>query len=167
MKSPPLFPPSYIVKLARADVVLDFWALLHRKVVIRSLVLQDSEVNLVSDPDGPWNSENSEPKNSKSTSPGHHRERGDESGAISGPWVVSEEFGLTPKLKWIHSLATGVIHMMHPNSSAPDLGVFLREITAKRIPPNSASQRRRRVSCRCLCSMFLRHWPRVQLRFRF
>jgi hypothetical protein len=75
--------------LARADAVLDFWALLHRKVVIRSLVLEDPEVNLVSDPDGPWNFENSEPKNSKSTSPGHHRERGDESGAIGGPWVVS------------------------------------------------------------------------------
>ena len=31
VKSPPLFPPSYIVKVARADAVLDFWALLHRQ----------------------------------------------------------------------------------------------------------------------------------------
>jgi len=56
VKSPPLFPPSYIVKMARADAVLDFWALLHRKVVIRSLVLQDPEINLVSDPTAPGTS---------------------------------------------------------------------------------------------------------------
>ena len=43
VKSPPLFPPSYIVKVGRADAVLDFWALLHRQVVIRSLVLEDPE----------------------------------------------------------------------------------------------------------------------------
>jgi uncharacterized protein involved in outer membrane biogenesis len=69
VKSPPLFPPSYIVKVARADAVLDFWALLHRKVDIRSLVLQDPEINLVSDPDGPWNFENPGAKNTPSTSP--------------------------------------------------------------------------------------------------
>jgi uncharacterized protein involved in outer membrane biogenesis len=69
VKSPPLFPPSYIVKVARADAVLDFWALLHRKVVIRSLVLEAPEINLVSDPDGPWNFENPEMKNSKNTFP--------------------------------------------------------------------------------------------------
>ena len=32
VKSPPLFPPSYIVKIARADVVVDFWPLLRRRV---------------------------------------------------------------------------------------------------------------------------------------
>jgi len=69
VKSPPLFPPSYIVKVARADVVLDFWALLHRHMVIRSLVLEDPEINLVSDPDGPWNFENPETTNSKNTFP--------------------------------------------------------------------------------------------------
>ena len=69
VKSPPLFPPSYIVKVARADAVLDFWALLHRKVSIRSLVLEDPEINLVSDPDGPWNFENTRPKDTQSTFP--------------------------------------------------------------------------------------------------
>ena len=49
--------------------MLDFWALLHRKMVIRSLVLEDPEINLVSDPDGPWNFENPETKNSKNTFP--------------------------------------------------------------------------------------------------
>jgi uncharacterized protein involved in outer membrane biogenesis len=69
VKSPPLFPPSYIVKVARADAVLDPWALLHRQLVIQSLVLEDPEINLVSDPDGPWNFENPESKNSKNTFP--------------------------------------------------------------------------------------------------
>jgi uncharacterized protein involved in outer membrane biogenesis len=69
VKSPPLFPPSYIVKVARADAVLDFWALLHRQMVIRSLVLENPEINLVSDPDGPWNFENPKTANSKNTFP--------------------------------------------------------------------------------------------------
>ena len=69
VKSPPLFPPSYIVKVARTDAVLDFWPLLRRKVVIRSVVLEDSEINLVSDPDGPWNFENPETENSRNTFP--------------------------------------------------------------------------------------------------
>src|SRR5579864_3770804 len=69
VKSPPLFPPSYIVKVARADAVLDPWALLHRQLVIQSLVLEDPEINLVSDPDGPWNFENPKATNSKNTFP--------------------------------------------------------------------------------------------------
>jgi uncharacterized protein involved in outer membrane biogenesis len=69
VKSPPLFPPSYIVKVTSADAVLDVWSLLHRNVVIKSVVLEDPEINLVSDPDGPWNFENPESKNSKNTFP--------------------------------------------------------------------------------------------------
>jgi uncharacterized protein involved in outer membrane biogenesis len=69
VKSPPLFPPSYIVKVARTDAALDFWPLLRRNVVIRSVVLEDPEINLVSDPDGPWNFENPETENSKNTFP--------------------------------------------------------------------------------------------------
>ncbi len=69
VKSPALFPPSYIVKVARTDAALDFWPLLRRHVVIRSVVLEDPEINLVSDPDGPWNFENPETQNSKNTFP--------------------------------------------------------------------------------------------------
>jgi len=69
VKSPPLFPPSYIFKVAHADAVFDFGALLHRKVVIRSVALEDPTINLVSDPDGPWNFENPETENSKNTFP--------------------------------------------------------------------------------------------------
>src|SRR3984893_454549 len=58
VKSPPLFPPSYILKVARIDAQIDPWALLHRRIVIKSLVLEQPTINLVSDPDGPWNFEN-------------------------------------------------------------------------------------------------------------
>ena len=69
VKSPPLFPPSYILKAPHTDAVLDFWALLRRKVVIRALVLEKPEINLVSDPDGPWNFENPAAANSKNLFP--------------------------------------------------------------------------------------------------
>src|ERR1700692_260598 len=69
VKSPPLFPPSYILKVARIDAELDPWALLHRKMVIRSLVLEQPVINLVSDPDGPWNFENPGAKNSRNSPP--------------------------------------------------------------------------------------------------
>jgi uncharacterized protein involved in outer membrane biogenesis len=60
VKNPPLFPSGYIIKVARIDAELDAGALLHRMVVIKSLVLEDPVVNLTSDPDGPWNFENSQ-----------------------------------------------------------------------------------------------------------
>jgi uncharacterized protein involved in outer membrane biogenesis len=63
VKSPPLFPPSYILKVAQIDAEIDPWALLHRQIVIRSLVLEQPVINLVSDPDGPWNFENPAAKN--------------------------------------------------------------------------------------------------------
>lgn len=62
VKSPPLFSPSYILKVARIDAELDGWALLHRQVVITAMVLEQPVVNLVSDPDGPWNFENPKAK---------------------------------------------------------------------------------------------------------
>lgn len=69
VKSPPLFPPSYVVKVKKADAVVDLWALLHGNVVIRSLVLEEPEIDLVSDPDGPWNFENPEAKSLKNLFP--------------------------------------------------------------------------------------------------
>ena len=62
VKSPPLFPPSYILKVARIDVEIDPRPLLHGHIVIRSLVLEQPVINLVSDPDGPWNFENPKAK---------------------------------------------------------------------------------------------------------
>jgi uncharacterized protein involved in outer membrane biogenesis len=58
MKNPAEFPSDYFVKVGRIDAKLDARALLHRQIVIKLLVLQDPLINLVSDPDGPWNFEN-------------------------------------------------------------------------------------------------------------
>jgi uncharacterized protein involved in outer membrane biogenesis len=69
VKSPPLFPPSYVLKVPQADAVVNLQALLRGKVVITSLVLEAPEINLVSDPDGPWNFENPESNNSKNLFP--------------------------------------------------------------------------------------------------
>src|ERR1700730_1021472 len=69
VKNPPLCPPVYIVKVARIHAELSVAALLHRQVVIKSLVLEDPIMNLTSDPDGPWNFENPQAKVSVSTLP--------------------------------------------------------------------------------------------------
>jgi len=69
VKNPPIFPSGYIVQVARIDAELSVVALLHRQVVIKSLVLQDPVLNMTSDPDGPWNFENPQAKASQSTFP--------------------------------------------------------------------------------------------------
>jgi uncharacterized protein involved in outer membrane biogenesis len=69
VKNPPLFPRGYIVKVARIDAMLSVGALLHRQVVVKSLVLEDPILNMTSDPDGPWNFENPQAKASNSTLP--------------------------------------------------------------------------------------------------
>src|ERR1700756_5712410 len=69
VKSPPLFPPSDILKVPSADAVLDFRALLHRNVVIKSVSLDQPKINIISDPDGPWNFENPASQNSKNLFP--------------------------------------------------------------------------------------------------
>jgi uncharacterized protein involved in outer membrane biogenesis len=58
VKNPPIFPSGYVLQVARIDAELSVGALLHRKVNIKSLVLEDLVVHLTSDPDGPWNFEN-------------------------------------------------------------------------------------------------------------
>lgn len=68
IRSPPLFPSGHVLKVARIDAELDRWALLHRKIVIISLVLEEPVVNLISDPDGPWNFENPKAKNKQNSS---------------------------------------------------------------------------------------------------
>src|SRR5260370_1072569 len=57
VKNPPLFPPGYVVKVARIDAGLDAAALLHRRIIIKSLVLDNPVIDLISDPDGRWNFE--------------------------------------------------------------------------------------------------------------
>jgi uncharacterized protein involved in outer membrane biogenesis len=69
VKNPPIFPSGYVIQVARIDAELSVGALLHRQVVIKSLVLQDPVLNLTSDPDGPWNFENPQSKISTDTFP--------------------------------------------------------------------------------------------------
>ena len=69
VKNPPIFPPGYIVQVARIDAELSILALLHRRVVIKSLVLKNPVMNLTSDPDGPWNFENPQSKISQNAFP--------------------------------------------------------------------------------------------------
>ena len=81
VRNPQIFPPGYVVKVARMDAEIDVAALLHRQVVIKSLVLEDPVMNLTSDPDGPWNFENPNPKFHKNTP---SSSRGDFESQISG-----------------------------------------------------------------------------------
>jgi uncharacterized protein involved in outer membrane biogenesis len=69
IKNPPIFPAGYVVQVARIDAELSVGALLHRQVVIKSLVLENPVLNLTSDPDGPWNFENPRSKTSANTFP--------------------------------------------------------------------------------------------------
>jgi uncharacterized protein involved in outer membrane biogenesis len=69
VKNPPIFPPGYVVKIAHVDAALDVRALLHRRVIIKSIVLDNPVLHLTSDPDGPWNFENPQAKASQGTFP--------------------------------------------------------------------------------------------------
>jgi len=69
VKNPGLFPAGYVIQVERIDAQLDVAALLHRQVIIKSLVLEDPILNLISDPDGPWNFEDSHLKISASAFP--------------------------------------------------------------------------------------------------
>jgi uncharacterized protein involved in outer membrane biogenesis len=51
------------------DAELSVGALLHRQVIIKSLVLKDPVLNMTSDPDGPWNFENPQAQASQNTFP--------------------------------------------------------------------------------------------------
>jgi len=66
IKNPPIFPTGYVLQVARIDAELSVRALLHRQLVIKSLVLEDPVLNLTSDPDGPWNFENPRSENLRS-----------------------------------------------------------------------------------------------------
>jgi uncharacterized protein involved in outer membrane biogenesis len=69
VKNPPIFPRGYVAQVARIDAELSVSALLHRQVVIKSLLLEEPVLNMTSDPDGPWNFENPQAKASQNTFP--------------------------------------------------------------------------------------------------
>jgi uncharacterized protein involved in outer membrane biogenesis len=57
-RNPKPFPSGYLLKAAGMDAAIDAVALLHRQIVIKSMVLHDPIINVISDPDGLWNFEN-------------------------------------------------------------------------------------------------------------
>jgi uncharacterized protein involved in outer membrane biogenesis len=67
--NPKPFPSGYFLKAARIDAAIDAAALLHRQIVIKSMVLHDPIINLISDPDGLWNFENPPSKASQERAP--------------------------------------------------------------------------------------------------
>jgi uncharacterized protein involved in outer membrane biogenesis len=69
VKNPPMFPSGYVIQVARIDAELSVASLLHRQVVIKSLMLEDPVLNMTSDPDGPWNFENPQAQVSQNTFP--------------------------------------------------------------------------------------------------
>jgi len=82
VKNPPIFPAGYVIQVARIDAELTVRGLLHRQVVIKSLVLEDPILNLTSDPDGPWNFENPQLKvSAKYLSSWPHCERENKAGS--------------------------------------------------------------------------------------
>ena len=58
LENPSGFPAGHFLEIERTYAELDAGALLHRQIVIRSLKLEDPAVNLMSDAQGRWNSEN-------------------------------------------------------------------------------------------------------------
>src|SRR5579863_9316040 len=68
-RNPKPFPSGYFLKAKRVDAAIDVTALLHRELLIKSLVLDDPIINVVSDPDGLWNFENPPSPNSGKQAP--------------------------------------------------------------------------------------------------
>ena len=59
ISNPTPFPPGDFITAQRIDAQIDVGALLlHRRIVIKSLVLTAPVINVISDPDGLWNFEN-------------------------------------------------------------------------------------------------------------
>jgi uncharacterized protein involved in outer membrane biogenesis len=68
-RNPKPFPSGYFLKAARIDAAIDAAALLRRRIVIKSMVLHDPIINVISDPDGLWNFENPPSKTSPEAAP--------------------------------------------------------------------------------------------------
>ncbi len=58
IKNPKPFPPGYFLKAPTIDATIYLGPLLHRKISIKSLVLDKPVIDFISDPDGLWNFQN-------------------------------------------------------------------------------------------------------------
>jgi len=68
-RDPKPFPSDYFLKAAGVDVAVNVAALMRRQIVIKSIVLHDPIINVISDPDGLWNFENPLLKSSQKPAP--------------------------------------------------------------------------------------------------
>jgi uncharacterized protein involved in outer membrane biogenesis len=68
-RNPKPFPSGYFLKVTRIYAAIDAAALLHRRIVIKSMVLHDPIINVISDPDGLWNFENPPSETSQERAP--------------------------------------------------------------------------------------------------
>ena len=55
VRNPAPFPNGYILKAPKVDAAIKIAPLLRREIVIKSIVLHDPVINIISDPDGLWN----------------------------------------------------------------------------------------------------------------
>jgi uncharacterized protein involved in outer membrane biogenesis len=58
VKNPPPFPTGYFLAAPTITAEIDVAALLHRRILIKSVVLNDPVIDVISDPDGLWNFQN-------------------------------------------------------------------------------------------------------------
>jgi uncharacterized protein involved in outer membrane biogenesis len=58
VKNPKPFPPGYFLQAPEVDAAIPWMPLLHGNVAIRSLVVENPVIHLISDPDGLWNFQN-------------------------------------------------------------------------------------------------------------
>ena len=58
VKNPKPFPPGYFLQAPQVDAAIPWMPLLHGNVAIRSLVVDNPVIHLISDPDGLWNFQN-------------------------------------------------------------------------------------------------------------
>src|SRR5579872_349324 len=64
VRNPEPFPSEYVFRARRVEAHIKVAPLFRRRIVVRSVVLQDPIINVISDPDGLWNFENPHARNS-------------------------------------------------------------------------------------------------------
>ena len=68
VRNPEPFPPGYVFRARKVRVRIRLAPLFHRRIVVKSVVLQDPVINIISDPDGLWNFENPHARSSAAPS---------------------------------------------------------------------------------------------------
>src|SRR5579863_4622309 len=68
VSNPEPFPSGYVCRARRVEARIKVAPLFRRQIVVRSVVLQDPIINVISDPDGLWNFENPHARSSATSS---------------------------------------------------------------------------------------------------